>query len=58
MLHGDDDPHPGIMIRNMLLPHIPQLEYVGIARCGREAWRERHGHDPFLTVLRGWLRER
>jgi pimeloyl-ACP methyl ester carboxylesterase len=58
MLHGDDDPHPGTMIRDALLPQIPQLEYVGIPRCGHEPWRERHGREPFLTALRGWLRER
>jgi pimeloyl-ACP methyl ester carboxylesterase len=58
MLHGDDDPHPGPMIRDTLLPHIPQLEYVGFPRCGHEPWRERHGREPFLTALRAWLRER
>jgi pimeloyl-ACP methyl ester carboxylesterase len=58
MLHGDEDPHPGTMIRDTLLPHIPQLEYVGIPRCGQEPWRERHGREPFLTALRAWLRER
>ena len=57
MLHGHDDPHPGPMIRDSLLPHIPQLEYVGIPHCGHEPWRERHGREPFLTALRGWLRE-
>jgi pimeloyl-ACP methyl ester carboxylesterase len=57
MLHGDDDPHPGTMIRDTLLRHIPQLECVGIPRCGHEPWRERHGREPFLTALRGWLRE-
>jgi pimeloyl-ACP methyl ester carboxylesterase len=57
MLHGADDPHPGTMIRDTLLRHIPQLEYIGIPRCGHEPWRERHGREPFLTALRGWLRE-
>jgi pimeloyl-ACP methyl ester carboxylesterase len=55
MLHGDDDPHPGPMIRDTLRAYIPHLEYVGIARCGHEPWRERHGREPFLTTLRGWL---
>ena len=58
MLHGDDDPHPGTMIRDTLLHHIPQLEYVGIPRCGHEPWRERHGREPFLTALGDWLRDR
>jgi pimeloyl-ACP methyl ester carboxylesterase len=56
MLHGDDDPHPGPMIRDALLPHVPQLEYVGIARCGHEPWRERHARAPFLEALCAWLR--
>jgi pimeloyl-ACP methyl ester carboxylesterase len=55
MLHGEDDPHPGAMIRDSLLPHIPQLEYVEFARCGHEPWRERHGREPFLAALRSWL---
>ena len=42
MLHGDDDPHPGRATRNVLRQVIPQLEFVGIARCGHEPWRERH----------------
>ena len=57
MLHGDDDPHPGTMIRDALLPHIPQLEYVGVPRCGHEPWRERHGREPFLRALGDWPRK-
>jgi pimeloyl-ACP methyl ester carboxylesterase len=55
MLHGDDDPHPGPMIRDTLLPYVPQLEYIGIPRCGHEPWRERHGREPFFSALRAWL---
>jgi pimeloyl-ACP methyl ester carboxylesterase len=55
MLHGEDDPHPGTMIRDSLLPHIPQLEYVEFARCGHEPWRERHAREPFFAALRGFL---
>jgi pimeloyl-ACP methyl ester carboxylesterase len=55
MLHGEDDPHPGTMIRDSLLPHIPHLEYMGIPRCGHEPWREAHGREPFFIALRAWL---
>jgi len=55
IIHGDDDPHPGRMTRDILRKVMPQLEYVGIPRCGHEPWRERHGRDPFLRALRGWL---
>lgn len=58
MLHGDEDPHPGPMIRDALLPHITGLEYVEIARCGHEPWRERHAREPFLDALRSWLAAR
>ncbi|HKA93757.1 MAG TPA: alpha/beta hydrolase [Acidimicrobiia bacterium] len=57
MLHGDEDPHPGPMIRDSLRPCIPQIDYVEIARCGHEPWRERHGREPFLAALRAWLRD-
>src|SRR5262249_8019902 len=57
MLHGDEDPHPGAMIRDSLRPCIPQIEYVEIARCGHEPWRERHGREPFFAALRAWLRD-
>ena len=56
MIHGDEDPHPGPMIRDALDPHLARLEYVEIARCGHEPWRERHGREPFLSALRAWLR--
>lgn len=58
MIHGDEDPHPGPMIRDSLLPHVAHLEYVEIARCGHEPWRERHGREPFFAALRAWLAAR
>jgi pimeloyl-ACP methyl ester carboxylesterase len=57
MLHGAEDPHPGPMIRDSLLPYVARLEYAEIRRCGHEPWRERHGREPFLASLRAWLRE-
>src|SRR5262249_29114197 len=58
MLHGAEDPHPGAMIRDSLLPYVPQLEYVEITRCGHEPWRERQGRASFLGALGAWLAER
>jgi pimeloyl-ACP methyl ester carboxylesterase len=58
MLHGEQDPHPGAMIRDSLLPHLPQLEYVAFARCGHYPWRERSVRASFLGVLRAWLADR
>lgn len=55
MLHGTYDPHPGAMIRDSLLPYLPQIEYREWERCGHSPWRERHARDEFLTVLKRWL---
>jgi pimeloyl-ACP methyl ester carboxylesterase len=55
MLHGAHDPHPGPLIRDSLMPHIPHLEYVELGRCGHDPWRERYGRDEFFRVLREWL---
>lgn len=55
MLHGDDDPHPGLLTYQALRPHLPQLEYVGLLRCGHEPWRERHAKEFFVETLFEWL---
>ena len=55
MLHGAYDPHPGALIRDSLLPYLPQLEYREFARCGHYPWLERHARDEFLLELRAWL---
>ncbi|MBN2171691.1 MAG: alpha/beta hydrolase [Candidatus Krumholzibacteriota bacterium] len=55
MLHGSHDPHPGRMIRDGLAPHLPQLEYQELDRCGHSPWRERQAQGAFFAVLRGWL---
>lgn len=55
MLHGTEDPHPGGMIRDSLLPWIPQLEYVEWSRCGHYPWIEREVRDEFFHTLNRWL---
>jgi pimeloyl-ACP methyl ester carboxylesterase len=55
MLHGDDDPHPGPAIRELLGRHVARLSYVGFPRCGHDPWRERHAREPFLQALSDWL---
>ena len=57
MIHGDDDPHPGLAIRETLRPLLPQLEYVGIARGGHLPWLERDGRELCLRALHAWLRD-
>lgn len=51
MIHGADDPHPGRMIRDTLRHVLPRLEYVELARCGHEPWRERAAREEFLEGL-------
>ncbi len=58
MIHGDYDPHPGPMIRDSLLPYLPQLEYRELARCGHCPWNERYARDEFFVVVREWLGEK
>lgn len=55
MLHGNDDPHPGPMIRDSLEPFLPQLEYVSWANCGHYPWLEKAASDVFYQKLIHWL---
>jgi pimeloyl-ACP methyl ester carboxylesterase len=51
MLHGEDDPHPGRMIRDSLSVVIGHLEYHEFPQCGHMPWNERFARDSFVTVL-------
>ena len=55
MLHGQYDPHPGKMIRDSLIRHIPQLEYCEWERCGHYPWIERATRDDFFMSVCEWL---
>ena len=55
MIHGDHDPHPGAMIRDGLRPHLPQLEYRELERCGHSPWTERFARDAFFALLKPWI---
>ena len=55
MLHGAEDPHPGPLIRDSLLPFLPQLEYREFPRCGHYPWRERAAQAEFFALLSFWL---
>ncbi|MBT8081906.1 MAG: alpha/beta hydrolase [Gammaproteobacteria bacterium] len=58
MLHGQYDPHPGTMIRDSLLPYVPQLEYHEYERCGHSPWIEKSTRDVFFADVCEWLKER
>ena len=55
MMHGAVDPHPGTMIRDSLLPYLPQLEYREWRHCGHYPWLERAVRGEFFVLLRDWL---
>lgn len=55
MIHGDRDPHPGELVRASLAPHVAELEYRELRRCGHYPWYERHARGGFLAALRAAL---
>ena len=55
MIHGQYDPHPGKMIRDSLLPHLPQLEYRELEDCGHSPWIEKSAREPFFASVCEWL---
>ncbi len=57
MLHGQYDPHPGKMIRDSLLPVIPQLEYREFECCGHSPWIEKSSRELFFSSICEWLEE-
>ena len=57
MMHGQFDPHPGKMIRDSLLPFLPQLEYREFERCGHSPWIEKSSRERFFSGICQWLDE-
>lgn len=55
MIHGAQDPHPGKMIRDSLLPFIPALTYIEIPNCGHTPWLERCARTEFIAQLNSSL---
>ena len=55
MLHGDEDPHPGTAIRDILQLHIPHLAYIGFRQCAHVPWLERQACDRFDDILMEWI---
>lgn len=55
LVSGADDPHPCRMVRDSLLPTLPQLEFVELTRCGHSPWKERHARDEFYRIVEAWI---
>ncbi len=58
MLHGQYDPHPGKMIRDSLLPYLPNLEYREYERCGHSPWIEKSAREEFFSDTCEWLKRK
>jgi pimeloyl-ACP methyl ester carboxylesterase len=56
MVHGTFDPHPGRLIFEGLRPHLPQLDYRELERCGHYPWLERAAAEAFFCLVQEWLR--
>jgi pimeloyl-ACP methyl ester carboxylesterase len=51
MIHGDADPHPGRRIFESLRPHVRDIQYRELSRCGHTPWIERHAREAFYELL-------
>jgi pimeloyl-ACP methyl ester carboxylesterase len=58
MVHGDTDPHPGLLTSKDLRPYIPHLEYRELEKCGHSPWLERQARDEFYECLTAWIAAR
>jgi len=58
MIHGNWDPHPGRMTRDLLVRFVPGLQYVELPECGHFPWIEKRAREKFFSVLSGWLESR
>lgn len=52
-----DDPHPGRLIRDSLMPLLPQLDYRELANCGHYPWLEKAAAEDFYRLVCVWLDE-
>ena len=51
MIHGDEDPHPGLLIYKSLVTFIQHLQYREVPKCGHTPWIERAAKDQFFQIL-------
>lgn len=58
MLHGEADPHPGLLTSDDLRRYIPHLEYQELPECGHYPWLERRAKRRFFETLNAWLTAR
>jgi len=55
MIHGCEDPHPGRLIHESLMPFIRNIQYHELLRCGHKPWIEREAKDRFYELLTACL---
>ncbi len=57
MIHGEHDPHPGPLIYDSLAPHIQNLEYLELPKCGHTPWMEKEAGAGFYSILFQYLEQ-
>ncbi len=58
MIHGEQDPHPGRLIKEELRTYIPHLEYLELPKCGHSPGLERLARRSFFDNVNAWLEAR
>lgn len=51
LIQGEEDPHPGCLIKKDLEPYIPHLEFIELPKCGHQPWLERKARERFLELV-------
>ncbi|MFC1607637.1 alpha/beta fold hydrolase [Candidatus Latescibacterota bacterium] len=51
MIHGDMDPHPGLLIYETLKPIIRDIRYYEVLKCGHKPWIEREAKERFYELM-------
>ena len=51
VMHGADDPHPFLGVRDPLAAILPDCRFLLLPHCGHTPWLERRAKDRFFQLL-------
>jgi pimeloyl-ACP methyl ester carboxylesterase len=51
MIHGSEDPHPGALIHQSLVPLVRDIQFQELRRCGHKPWVEQEAKEKFHELL-------
>ncbi len=54
-IHGEDDPHPFLGIKDFLSNTISNFDFLLLKKCGHTPWYEKYANDDFYIILEGNL---